>query len=160
VQRDSSNLFSFQPAWTITDLQSTCWETLKRTISGGTRPAAFVWCWSVQCSGSLLQIVPLFLAHVVLVAICCNPRWTEVLTLIVWRFLPCFSYNTAEFCHADSYSVLFMSVPCINSIKAFLLFHNDAHNHKITGILKQLKILILRFNSLFFIYDIFNCTSV
>jgi hypothetical protein len=26
------------------------------------------------------------------------------------------------------------------SIKALLLFHNDAHNHKITGILKQLKI--------------------
>jgi hypothetical protein len=33
-----------------------------------------------------------------------------------------------------------MFVPCINSIKALLLFHNDAHNHKITGILKQLKI--------------------
>lgn len=105
MQRDSSNLFSFQPAWTITDLQSTCWETLKWTISGGTRPAAFVWCWSVQCSGSLLQNVQLFLARVVLVAIRCNPRWTEVLTLIVWHFLPCFSYNTAEFCHADSYSV-------------------------------------------------------
>jgi hypothetical protein len=25
-------------------------------------------------------------------------------------------------------------------VKALLLFHNDAHNHKITGILKQLKI--------------------
>jgi hypothetical protein len=25
-------------------------------------------------------------------------------------------------------------------LKALLLFHNDAHNHKITGILKQLKI--------------------
>jgi hypothetical protein len=34
-----------------------------------------------------------------------------------------------------------MFVPCINSIKALLLFHNYAHNHKITGILKQLKIL-------------------
>jgi hypothetical protein len=34
-----------------------------------------------------------------------------------------------------------MFVPCINSIKALLLFHKDAHNHKITGILKQLKIL-------------------
>jgi hypothetical protein len=33
-----------------------------------------------------------------------------------------------------------MFVPCINSIKALLLFHNDAPNHKITGILKQLKI--------------------
>jgi hypothetical protein len=33
-----------------------------------------------------------------------------------------------------------MFVPCINSIKALLLFHNDAYNHKITGILKQLKI--------------------
>jgi hypothetical protein len=33
-----------------------------------------------------------------------------------------------------------MFVPCINSIKALLLFHNDAHNHKITVILKQLKI--------------------
>jgi hypothetical protein len=33
-----------------------------------------------------------------------------------------------------------MFVPCINSIKALLLFHNDAHNHKITGILKLLKI--------------------
>jgi hypothetical protein len=32
-----------------------------------------------------------------------------------------------------------MFVPCINSIKALLLFHNDAHDHKITGILKQLK---------------------
>jgi hypothetical protein len=32
-----------------------------------------------------------------------------------------------------------MFVPCINSIKAILLFHNDAHNHKITEILKQLK---------------------
>jgi hypothetical protein len=32
-----------------------------------------------------------------------------------------------------------MFVPCINSIKALLLFHNDAHNYKITGILKQLK---------------------
>jgi hypothetical protein len=32
-----------------------------------------------------------------------------------------------------------MSVPCINSIKALLLFHKDAHNHKTTGILKQLK---------------------
>jgi hypothetical protein len=28
----------------------------------------------------------------------------------------------------------FMFVPCISSIKALLLFHNDAHNHKITGI--------------------------
>jgi hypothetical protein len=26
------------------------------------------------------------------------------------------------------------------SFTALLLFHNDAHNHKITGILKQLKI--------------------
>jgi hypothetical protein len=34
---------------------------------------------------------------------------------------------------------IFMFVPCINSIKALLLFHNDAHDHKITGILKQLK---------------------
>jgi hypothetical protein len=33
-----------------------------------------------------------------------------------------------------------MFVPCINSIKALLLFHNDAHNHKITEILKKLKI--------------------
>jgi hypothetical protein len=33
-----------------------------------------------------------------------------------------------------------MFAPCINSIKALLLFHKDAHNHKITGILKQLKI--------------------
>jgi hypothetical protein len=33
--------------------------------------------------------------------------------------------------------VLFMSVPCINSIKSLFLFHNDAHNQKITGILKQ-----------------------
>jgi hypothetical protein len=33
-----------------------------------------------------------------------------------------------------------MFVPCINSIKALLLSHNDAHSHKITGILKQLKI--------------------
>jgi hypothetical protein len=36
--------------------------------------------------------------------------------------------------------VIFMFVQCINNIKALLLFHNDAHNHKITGILKQLKI--------------------
>jgi hypothetical protein len=35
---------------------------------------------------------------------------------------------------------LVMSVPCVNSIKALLLFHIDTHNHKITGILKQLKI--------------------
>jgi hypothetical protein len=34
----------------------------------------------------------------------------------------------------------FMFVPCVNSIKALLLFHIDAHSHKITGILKQLKI--------------------
>jgi hypothetical protein len=33
-----------------------------------------------------------------------------------------------------------MFVPCINGIKALLLFQNDAHNHKITVILKQLKI--------------------
>jgi hypothetical protein len=33
-----------------------------------------------------------------------------------------------------------MFVPCINSIKALFIFHNDAHNYKITGILKQLKI--------------------
>jgi hypothetical protein len=33
-----------------------------------------------------------------------------------------------------------MFVTCINSIKALLLLHNDANNHKITGILKQLKI--------------------
>jgi hypothetical protein len=32
-----------------------------------------------------------------------------------------------------------MFVPCINSIKALFIFHNDAHNYKITGILKQLK---------------------
>jgi hypothetical protein len=37
--------------------------------------------------------------------------------------------------------IIFMFVPCINVIKALLLFHSDAHNHKITGILKQLKIL-------------------
>lgn len=110
MQHDSSNMFSFQPAWTITDLQSTCWETLKRTISRGTRPAAFVWCWSVQCSGSLLQNVPLFLAHVALVAIRCNPRCTEVLTLTVWRFLSCFSlsYNSA-----DSYSVHLIWQHCL-----------------------------------------------
>jgi hypothetical protein len=36
--------------------------------------------------------------------------------------------------------IVFMFVPCINNIKALLLFHNDAHNHKITGILKELKI--------------------
>jgi hypothetical protein len=41
--------------------------------------------------------------------------------------------------HEHEYAV-FMFVPCINSIKPLLLFHNDAHNHKITGILKQLKI--------------------
>jgi hypothetical protein len=35
-------------------------------------------------------------------------------------------------------SAIFMFVPCINSIKAPLLFHSDAHNHKITGILEQL----------------------
>jgi hypothetical protein len=34
-----------------------------------------------------------------------------------------------------------MNAEYIISIKALLLFHNDAHNHKITGILKQLKIL-------------------
>jgi hypothetical protein len=28
----------------------------------------------------------------------------------------------------------FMFVPCINSIKALLLFQNDEHNHKITGV--------------------------
>jgi hypothetical protein len=33
-----------------------------------------------------------------------------------------------------------MFAPCINSIKALLLFHNDANNNKITGILKELKI--------------------
>jgi hypothetical protein len=32
-----------------------------------------------------------------------------------------------------------MFVPCINNIKALFIFHNDAHNYKITGILKQLK---------------------
>jgi hypothetical protein len=35
-----------------------------------------------------------------------------------------------------------MFVPYINSIKAPLLFHNVAHNYKITGILKQLKITV------------------
>jgi hypothetical protein len=39
-----------------------------------------------------------------------------------------------------NFTIIFMFVPCTNSIKALLLFHNDAHNHKITGILKQLKI--------------------
>ena len=34
--------------------------------------------------------------------------------------------------------VLFMFVPCINSI-TFLLFQTDAHNYKSIGILKQLK---------------------
>jgi hypothetical protein len=33
----------------------------------------------------------------------------------------------------------FMFVPCINSIEELFIFHNDAHNYKITGILKQLK---------------------
>jgi hypothetical protein len=40
--------------------------------------------------------------------------------------------------------ILWMHLETVNSsihIKALLLFHNDAHNHKITGILKQLKIL-------------------
>jgi hypothetical protein len=32
-----------------------------------------------------------------------------------------------------------MFAPRINNIKALFIFHNDAHNHKITGILKQLK---------------------
>jgi hypothetical protein len=36
-------------------------------------------------------------------------------------------------------TLLFMFVPCINSIKALFIFHNNAHNYKITGILKQLK---------------------
>jgi hypothetical protein len=35
--------------------------------------------------------------------------------------------------------IIFMFVPCINNIKALFIFHNDAHNFKITGILKQLK---------------------
>jgi hypothetical protein len=30
-----------------------------------------------------------------------------------------------------------MFAPRINSIKALFIFHNDAHNYKITGILKQ-----------------------
>jgi hypothetical protein len=34
---------------------------------------------------------------------------------------------------------VFMFVPCISSIKAPLLFHSNAHNHKITGILKTIK---------------------
>jgi hypothetical protein len=36
-------------------------------------------------------------------------------------------------------------------VKALLLFHNDAHNHKITGILKQLNILTV---------GIFNCFNI
>jgi len=37
-------------------------------------------------------------------------------------------------------TIVFMFVPCINSIKALLLlFQTDAHNYKIIGILKQLK---------------------
>jgi hypothetical protein len=32
-----------------------------------------------------------------------------------------------------------MFVPCINSIKELFIYHSDAHNYKITGILKQLK---------------------
>jgi hypothetical protein len=32
-----------------------------------------------------------------------------------------------------------MFVPCIHSIKELFIFHNDAHNYKITGILKKLK---------------------
>jgi Fe2+ or Zn2+ uptake regulation protein len=42
-----------------------------------------------------------------------------------------------------------MFVPCINSIKALLMFHNDAHNHKITGILKQLKIPEVPFSTVY-----------
>jgi hypothetical protein len=32
-----------------------------------------------------------------------------------------------------------MFAPCINSIKALFIIPTDAHNYKITGILKQLK---------------------
>jgi hypothetical protein len=32
-----------------------------------------------------------------------------------------------------------MFAPCINSIKALFIFPTDAHNYKITGMLKQLK---------------------
>jgi hypothetical protein len=33
--------------------------------------------------------------------------------------------------------IIIMFVPCINSIKALFIFQNDAHNYKITGILKH-----------------------
>ena len=32
-----------------------------------------------------------------------------------------------------------MFAPCINSIKALFIIPTDAHNYKITGMLKQLK---------------------
>jgi hypothetical protein len=35
-----------------------------------------------------------------------------------------------------------MFVPCINDIKALFIFHNDAHNYKITGILIVLIFLL------------------
>jgi hypothetical protein len=35
--------------------------------------------------------------------------------------------------------LIFMFVPCISSIKALFIVPTDAHNYKITGILKQLK---------------------
>jgi hypothetical protein len=41
------------------------------------------------------------------------------------------SYTSSE--------IIFMFVPCINNIKALFIFHNDAHNYKIAGILKPLK---------------------
>jgi hypothetical protein len=35
--------------------------------------------------------------------------------------------------------LVFMFAPCINSIKALFINPTDAHNYKITGMLKQLK---------------------
>jgi hypothetical protein len=50
--------------------------------------------------------------------------------LLKWRL----KYNLQ--CKDGHWIKVFMFVPCI---KALLLFHDDAHNYKITGILKQLK---------------------
>jgi hypothetical protein len=39
----------------------------------------------------------------------------------------------------EGVGTLFMFAPCINSIKAHFINPTDAHNYRITGMLKQLK---------------------
>jgi hypothetical protein len=102
---------------------------------------------SLPCTSSKRPTYPILLDFVSLIVLGeCHQLWkySVIHIFITHRY----RYNRSVLCSdrkgfivmwCKIHLIVFMFVPCINSIKVLLLFHNDAQNYKITRILKQLK---------------------